>query len=99
MNEILSKIIQKAHTITAQEVVEELKCDINSGLSTKTAKTRIELFGENKFPEEKSKSTFRIFIEQLFNPIIYLLLIAVFLAFIFRDWLEGIAILIVIIIK
>ena len=98
MNEILSKIIQKAHTITAQEVVEELKCDINSGLSTKTAKTRIELFGENKLPEEKSKSTFRIFIEQLFNPIIYLLLIAVFLAFIFRDWLEGIAILIVIII-
>lgn len=98
MDELFSKIIKKPHTLTVQEVIEEFNCDINLGLSTKIAKARIEKFGKNELPEEKSKSSFSIFIEQLINPIIYILLIAAFLAFIFRDWLEGLAIFIVIII-
>ncbi|WP_372745545.1 cation-translocating P-type ATPase [Lutibacter sp.] len=98
MHKIFSKIIQKPHTLTSQEVLEKLNCDINLGLSTKLAKARIETFGKNELPEEKSKGPFKILLEQLLNPIIYILLIAAFLAFIFRDWLEGIAIFIVIII-
>jgi len=98
MNEILPKIIQKPHTLTTQEVIEELDCDINSGLSPNIIKTRIEIFGKNELPKEKPKSTFNTLLEQLFNPIIYILLVAAFLSFIFRDWLEGAAIIIVIII-
>jgi len=98
MNEILPKIIQKPHTLTTQEVIEELNCDINSGLSPNIIKTRIEIFGKNELPKEKPKSTFNTLLEQLFNPIIYILLVAAFLSFIFRDWLEGAAIIIVIII-
>ena len=92
------KIIQKPHTLTPTEVVEQLDSDLTLGLSTKQVKARIEIFGKNKIPEEKSKNMLTILFEQLLNPIIYILLIAVFLALIFRDWLEGIAILIVIII-
>ncbi|GGK48150.1 MULTISPECIES: cation-translocating P-type ATPase [Flavobacteriaceae] len=92
------KIIQKPHTLTPAEVVKQLDSDSTLGLTTKQAKVRIEIFGKNKLPEEKSKNMLTILFEQLLNPIIYILLIAVFLALIFRDWLEGIAILIVIII-
>lgn len=97
MNELRPEIIQNSHTLTAHKVVEQLHCNLNSGLSTNEIKTRIEKFGKNELPKEKSKNTFKILIEQLFNPIIYILLIAAFLAFIFRDWFEGVAIFIVII--
>lgn len=97
MNELRPEIIQNSHTLTTHNVVEQLHCNLNSGLSTNEIKTRIEKFGKNELPKEKSKNTFKILIEQLFNPIIYILLIAAFLAFIFRDWFEGVAIFIVII--
>ncbi len=92
------KIIQNPQTLIPSEVVKQLESDLTLGLTAKQVKARINLFGKNKLPEEKSKSPFTILFEQLLNPIIYILLIAAFLALVFRDWLEGIAIIIVIII-
>jgi len=98
MTLVSQKTIENPHTLTTSEVVKQLESDLTLGLSAKQVKTRIEIFGKNKLPEEKSKSPLTILFEQLLNPIIYILLIAAFLALIFRDWLEGIAILVVIII-
>ncbi|WP_298369370.1 cation-transporting P-type ATPase [uncultured Lutibacter sp.] len=94
----LQKTIQNPHTLSPIEVIQQLKSDSILGLTAKQVKTRSKLFGPNNLPNVKSKSPLVILYEQFFNPIIYILLIAAFLAIIFKDWLEGIAILIVIII-
>lgn len=96
MSELFLKIIQNPHALTSSEIVKQLDSDINAGLSAKKVATNSSLFGKNELPKEKPKNTFSILFEQLLNPIIYILLVAVFLALIFRDWFEAIAILIVI---
>ncbi|MDO9594701.1 MAG: HAD-IC family P-type ATPase, partial [Lutibacter sp.] len=68
------------------------------GLEKTQVKERLKQFGKNEIPLKKPKTKWRIFVEQFFNAIIYILTGAAILAFIFKDWAEGIAILIVILI-
>ena len=92
------KSVEKPHALSFDKVVEQLSTSVNDGLTKAQIKNRFAQFGKNEMPPEKSRTTWRIFLDQFLNSIIYILSIAALLAFIFRDWLEGIAILIVILI-
>ena len=64
------------HHISWRETVKEFNSDSEKGLTEKEAKIRQKKFGENKFPEAKQFSKFRILLEQFKSPLIYILIIA-----------------------
>ena len=67
----------KIESLEIDEVVEKLKTNINSGLSTNEANERVLKYGKNELKEKKKKSVFKIFIDELKNPMIYILFVAI----------------------
>ena len=89
-------MIKNAHSLTVEEVINQLNTHLENGLSTEIATVRLKNFGKNVLSRHKPKSAWKIFLEQLQSPIVYILIAAMFLAFIFSEALEGVAILLVI---
>lgn len=86
-------------SIEVDDVLNHLKSDAVKGLSHAEAKNRLTSFGANKISAEKNKSAWIIFFSQFKSPIVWLLIVAAGLSFYFQEWLDGIAILIVILIN
>ena len=63
--------------LSVRETEEALKTDTQKGLSAAEAAERLEKFGKNKLAEKKKKTPFGIFLEQLNNPMIFVLLAAI----------------------
>lgn len=91
-----NNIVKNPHAIDSKNVVDQLNSDEVFGLKKQQIKERISKFGKNEIPLKKPKTKWRILAEQFFNSIVYILTAAALLAFMFADWAEGIAILIVI---
>lgn len=87
------------HSVSQTEIEKLLEADTLKGLSDNEAQNRLSYFGENSITHKEKKSTWLIFIQQFNSPIVYLLIIAAALSFIFQEWLDGIAILVVIFIN
>lgn len=81
------------------EVVRQMQSNLSTGLSHAEAELRLKKFGENKITKSKKRSPVLIFFSQFNSPIVFLLLFATGLSFYFKEWLDGIAILIVILIN
>lgn len=92
-------MIENAYTLSAEDIASRLHTSLKKGLDIRTVKKHFAHFGPNEIPQDQPKSRFQILIDQLLNPIIYILAIATLLAFLFSDWLEGAAILTVIFIS
>ncbi len=84
---------------TAKKIIAQLNSDLHNGLDIHDAQKRIKKFGPNQIPKDRPKSRWRILINQLQDPIIYILVVASLLAFLFTDWREGLAIVLVILIS
>lgn len=95
----LKTTINTPHALSTEEARIGLETNYESGLSTSEAKKRTELFGENIIRKKKEQSAFLLFLDQLKSPIVYLLLFAVCVSFFFQHWMDGYAILIVILIN
>ncbi len=89
-------MIQNAFSLSIQDIVKVLQCDIQEGLTNKEVQERLLRFGPNKIPEKGPKKRILILADQFKDPIIYILWIAFLLAVILGDWPEGVAILVVI---
>ena len=59
------------------DLEQELQTSFERGLTSEEAKKRLLRDGENKLEEKKKKSVFRIFLEQLNNPMIFVLFAAI----------------------
>lgn len=70
-----------------------------SGLSSSEAKLRLSQLGKNIIEQETKKGVLLIFVFQFKSPIVYLLLFAAAMSFFFKEWLDGIAILVVLLIN
>ncbi len=92
------EMLKDPHAQSFKDVISYLGTDAKSGLTSPEAKKRLKIFGENTLKQKKPKSVWKIFMEQLLDPIIYILAIAMGLAFFFNAWVEGFAVLIVILI-
>lgn len=92
-------MIHKPFSLKVQDIVVQLNSNLDYGLSEEDAKKILLDFGANQIPEQGPKKRWRILADQLADLIIYILTAAAVLAFIFSDWLEGVAILIVILIS
>lgn len=87
------------HATTIEEATILLNSDTEDGLSFENAQERLQRFGRNVIAEAKSLSLLQILFNQLRSPIVFLLLFAAGMSFWFKEWLDGIAILIVILIN
>lgn len=83
-----------------EPIKEEIyKTPPDTGLSSEEARKRLKLFGPNRLKEKKKKGALLILIDQFKSLILLLLATAAFLSFIFKDWIEGMAILAVIVLN
>ncbi|ARV06229.1 ATPase P [Polaribacter sp. SA4-10] len=85
-------------SISFQNVAKKLDTNINKGISSKEALKRLLYYKQNEILKKEKQSKWKILVNQFIDPIIYILTIATLIAFLFQNWLEGFAILIVIII-
>ena len=59
-----------------REIEKELNTSID-GLTDKEVKNRIEKYGKNTLPKKKKDSVFKIFFNELKDPIVLLLIVAI----------------------
>ncbi|MDD7622317.1 MAG: cation-translocating P-type ATPase [Candidatus Onthovivens sp.] len=64
-------------TLNNNQLAEAFETDLEKGLTSEQAKTRLEKNGENKLAEKKKKSVIRMFFEQMKDPMIYVLFAAI----------------------
>lgn len=91
--------ISDAYNKSIELLCNELFTNQENGLNEKEVKERLAEFGKNSIKEKKGESTIRIFLNQFYGPFQLMLAIAVSLSFYFREWLDGVAILVVIFIN
>lgn len=91
-------MIQNPHSLSIQEITDYLNVDLEKGLRSHQVKYQRKIHGTNTLKQKKAKGIWVILLEQFLDPIIYLLFVAMILGFYFSEWLEGFAVLIVILI-
>lgn len=91
-------MIQNSFSLPFKEVAKVLNTHLETGLSSAEAAVRLSKYKENLFLEKGQASKWKILSGQFLDPIIYILITATFVAFLFRNWLEGVAIFIVVVI-
>src|SRR6266498_1936890 len=91
--------IKSPWSLDNKTVLVELHADYETGLSSNEAARRLELAGLNKIESTKKTSLLKILITQFVSPFVLLLAIAAGLSFYFDEWLDGIAIVAVIVIN
>ncbi|MCX2742159.1 cation-translocating P-type ATPase [Pontibacter anaerobius] len=82
-----------------EEVIAELSPDPARGLSEEEAKARLQKYGPNTLKEKKRKSVFQLFIEQLQDWLIYVLLVAVVITLFMGEYIDSIIIMAVVILN
>ncbi|MDO9184785.1 MAG: calcium-translocating P-type ATPase, PMCA-type [Bacteroidia bacterium] len=87
------------YSVEPETVISALQSDGTTGLSASEAQKRFKEYGANKIEAKKGKNVWLIFLSQFKSPIVWLLAFAAGLSFYFGEWLDGIAILAVILIN
>ena len=80
---------------SSEKVLEDFKTSMQ-GLTNKEFLNRQKEQGLNVLPKKKQKKVYEIFFSNFKDPIIIVLLVAVFLSFIVGEVLDAIAILLII---
>lgn len=84
---------------STKDVLAQLEVDLEHGLTSEEAARRLEQYGPNKLPDQKRKSLLSMFLAQLQDTMIYILLAATVLSIIMGDHAEAIIILIVVLLN
>lgn len=89
--------LKKWHSTEKKEVLEILKSS-ELGLDEKEVKLRQEKYGKNELPKGKTPSLLKIFIEQLLDPIVLLLVVAMIFSILIKENIDAIAIAFIILV-
>ncbi|MEA5507793.1 cation-transporting P-type ATPase [Halotia wernerae UHCC 0503] len=92
----MAELPKKPWTLASEDILQNLDVELNQGLTESAVEHRRQQYGENRLEETKGRSIWQIFIEQFKSLIIGILAVAAILAFLFQEWIEGIAILVAI---
>ena len=87
---------QSFYKQTAQQTLQYFKVNPNLGLNDEEVQQRLKTYGPNKIQAHKRKSIFMLFVQQLQDALIYVLLGAVVITMLMGEYIYGIIILIVI---
>lgn len=67
------------------EVIRRLESSSEMGLAAPQAKERLEKYGPNQLKEQKKKGVFALFMEQLNDPLIYVLMAAIAISLFLKE--------------
>ena len=67
------------------EVIRRLDSSKEKGLTTMEADARLRKYGPNQLKEQKKKGIFMLFLEQLNDPLIYILMVAIVISFFLKE--------------
>lgn len=87
------------YTLSVEEILLAMHTHPEVGLSQAEAEKRAVAFGPNIYQTQKQKSILLMMLLQFKSPIVYLLLFAVAVTFYFQNFIEAIAILVVILVN
>jgi len=87
------------HIQSAENILRHFSSDLDSGLSTEQVAHSRQEHGANELPREKRKPWWKVLLEQINNPIIYILLVAAILTAILADPVDSIVIFVVVIVN
>ncbi len=87
------------HSFSIEELLESFQTNAESGITNLEAVKRNKEFGLNSYKAQKQKSILLMFLQQFTNPIVYLLLFGIAVSVYFKDYVEAVAIAVVIIIN
>ena len=95
----LNAASESHHNRSIDQVTSDFQVDIANGLSSEQVRERQEQFGRNKLEGKPHKPIWRMFLEQLQDALIYVLLAAVIITVLMGEYIDGIIILAVILIN
>ncbi|MBC8110485.1 MAG: HAD-IC family P-type ATPase [Verrucomicrobia bacterium] len=91
--------VEDLHTLSVEEVLNTFQTDANAGINSSDAEQRSKEFGLNVYQVQQQKPVWLMFLEQFKSPIVYLLVVGVAVSIYFKDFIEAIAIGVVILIN
>jgi len=87
------------HTLEKEDVCRKMNVDPAAGLSEAEAADRLKKYGPNKLQEGKKKTIVQMFLEQLKDPMIYILGAAVLISCFLREFSDAVIMMGVILIN
>lgn len=87
------------HEVPLKTLVEHFHSDSRAGLSQQAVRTLLEKYGPNAIADAGKHSIGQIILDQLKSPVVYLLLIAMAMSLFLNEWLDAIAIAVVILLN
>ena len=87
----------KWHAKSVEQTFKTLNSN-ESGLTTNDANERIEKYGRNVLPQKKPRSVFLMFLDEIKNPIVLILLVAMVFSFVVGEALDAFVILAIVLI-
>lgn len=90
---------ERFYTLSVEDASSKLETDLEHGLSEQQVQERLQKYGENKLKEQTKISPWQLLLNQFKNVIVWLLLLAVGISLFMHDYVEAVAIGIVIIIN
>lgn len=78
-----------AWALTSEQLVFEVEANTKTGLSPSEASSRLTSYGPNELEQRKGVQPVKIFIEQIFNAMTLVLLLALGASFGIQAWIEG----------
>ena len=89
--------LKKWHSTEITDVLQKLN-STEEGLTTEEATLRLQKNGKNELPKKKKDSLLKIFLRELTDPIVLLLLFASIVSFLIKEKVDAIAILFIILV-
>ncbi|KAF4993758.1 hypothetical protein FDECE_13322 [Fusarium decemcellulare] len=80
---------QPPHSLTSQQVLDELRSNASTGLSPEEIPQRLEEMGPNELEQKKGVQPIKIFLEQVFNAMTLVLVMALAASFGIQAWIPG----------
>lgn len=87
------------HPIATAELLRQFGTDPSAGVSPEKAEQLLAEHGPNELSATQRESLWLILLHQFMSPVIYLLLIAMGMSLFFKEWLDAIAIAVVILLN
>ncbi len=98
-NEVLNKSDIPNWALPEGELFARLGADTVHGLSAAEAAKRLASFGPNAIVQTEQTPAWKLFLRQFKSPLVVLLVVAAGASFAFQEWLDGTAIVVVIVIN
>ncbi|ARS38156.1 cation-translocating P-type ATPase [Pontibacter actiniarum] len=92
-------LVQPPYTKDTAVLAAEMHSEVQCGLSSEEADKLLQQHGQNTIQSEKQRSLLSMLLQQFASPMVLLLLFAAGLSFFFKEWLDGTAILAVVVIN